>query len=313
MFINPEIVPYLFLLLAFIVIGYVSIPYFKQDVYDQRLKNVTNEREEMREARLSDLKLSRRSKGIKIQRKNILARTVDVLKLEEIFKTEQMRDKLSMAGMRSKKHLTTYLFLQLTLPFVLGALAFLYANIKNVTFFQLILFSTGGVVAGFYAPSIYVNNLIKKRQEKLGEVFAEMLDFLLICVQSGMSVEASFLKVGEEIATRNIAMAEEIQLLNAELSYLPERRQAFENISKRVGIEAMRNVMTGLIQADKYGTPVTQTLRVMAQDYRDSVMAKAEKKASSLPPLLTVPMILFFLPVIFVIILSPAVLRMMGD
>ncbi len=132
---------------------------------------------------------------------------------------------------------------------------------------------------------------------------------LLICVQSGMSVEASFGKVAKEITVQSIELGEELSLTTAELSYLQDRRQAFDNLGKRTGLPGVKAVATALVQAERYGTPVSQALRVMAKENRDIRMGEAEKKAASLPPKLTVPMILFFLPVLFVVILGPAAIR----
>ena len=135
---------------------------------------------------------------------------------------------------------------------------------------------------------------------------------LLICVQSGMSVEAAFGKVSSEVGSQSLELAEELSLTTAELSYLQDRRQAFENLGKRTGIPGVKAVTTALIQAERYGTPVGQALRVMAKENRDMRMAEAEKKAAALPPKLTVPMIIFFLPVLFVVILGPALIQVFG-
>jgi tight adherence protein C len=132
---------------------------------------------------------------------------------------------------------------------------------------------------------------------------------LLICVQSGMSVEAAFGRVSKEIAGQSVELAEELSLTTAELSYLQDRRQAFENLGKRTGITGVKAVTTALIQAERYGTPVGQALRVMAKENRDIRQSEAEKKAAALPPKLTVPMIVFFLPVLFIVILGPAAIR----
>jgi tight adherence protein C len=134
---------------------------------------------------------------------------------------------------------------------------------------------------------------------------------MLICVESGMSVDAAFKKVSEEVGTQSIPLAEELALTTAELSYLQDRRQAYENLATRTNIDGVKAVCTALIQAERYGTPLGQALRVLAQENRDMRMAEAEKKAAGLPPKLTVPMILFFLPVLFVVILGPAAIRVM--
>src|SRR5690606_19219598 len=142
--------------------------------------------------------------------------------------------------------------------------------------------------------------------------FPDALDLMLICVESGMTVDAAFRKVGDEIATQSIPLAEELGLTTAELSYLQDRKSAYENLATRTDLEGVKAVCTALIQAERYGTPLGQALRVLAQENRDMRMAEAEKKAAGLPPKLTVPMILFFLPVLFVVILGPAAIRVMA-
>jgi tight adherence protein C len=135
---------------------------------------------------------------------------------------------------------------------------------------------------------------------------------MLICVESGMSAEAAFRKVSEEIGPQSIPLAEELTLVTAELSYLQERRQAYENLTQRTGLEGVKAVMTSLIQAERYGTPLGTALRVLAQENRDQRMNEAEKKAAALPPKLTVPMILFFLPVLLAVIIGPAAIQVMA-
>ncbi len=162
---------------------------------------------------------------------------------------------------------------------------------------------------GYYGPTIYVKNQINKRQKSVRRAWPDALDLLLICVESGMAVESAFRKVSEEIGAQSIALAEELSLTTAELSYLQDRRKAYENLGERTGLEGVRGVVTSLIQAEKYGTPVSQSLRVLAQENRDMRMSEAEKKAAALPPKLTVPMILFFLPVLFAVIITPAAIQ----
>jgi tight adherence protein C len=162
-----------------------------------------------------------------------------------------------------------------------------------------------------HIPYLFLKNKIQNRQKQIRRAFPDALDLLLICVESGMSIEASFRKVSEEIGSQSIALAEELTLTTAELSYLQERRQAYENLAKRTDLEGVKSVCVALQQAERYGTPLGQTLRVMAQENRDMRMSEAEKKAAALPPKLTVPMILFFLPVLFIVILGPAAIRVM--
>jgi tight adherence protein C len=165
---------------------------------------------------------------------------------------------------------------------------------------------------GMYSPNLYLKNKIQRRQLSIKRAFPDALDLLLICVESGMSIESAFRKVSEEVGTQSVALAEELTLTTAELSYLPDRRQAYDNLSQRTGIDNVKAVCLALQQAERYGTPLGTTLRVLAQESRDMRMTEAEKKAAGLPPKLTVPMIVFFLPVLFVVILGPAAIRVMA-
>jgi tight adherence protein C len=165
---------------------------------------------------------------------------------------------------------------------------------------------------GYYVPGIYVKNRIAKRQTAIRRAWPDALDLLLICVESGLSIESAFRKVSEQIGSQSTELAEELSLTTAELSYLQDRRKAYENLGERTGLDGVKAVVTSLIQAEKYGTPVGHSLRVLAQENRDMRMSEAEKKAAALPPKLTVPMILFFLPVLFAVILTPAVIQFMN-
>jgi len=157
-----------------------------------------------------------------------------------------------------------------------------------------------------------LKNAITRRQTSIKRAFPDALNLLLICVESGMSVEAAFRRVSEEVGSQSVPLAEEFTLTTAELSYLPERRQAYENLAQRTGLDGVKAVCIALQQAERYGTPLGMTLRVLAQENRDMRMSEAEKKAAALPPKLTVPMIVFFLPVLFIVILGPAAIRVMA-
>jgi tight adherence protein C len=171
--------------------------------------------------------------------------------------------------------------------------------------------SIGAAYFGMLSPNLFLRNQIQRRQASIKRAFPDALDLLLICVESGMAIEPSFRKVSEEIGTQSIPLAEELALTTAELSFLPDRRQAYENLARRTGLEGVKAVCLALQQAERYGTPLGTTMRVLAQENRDMRMSEAEKKAAGLPPKLTVPMILFFLPVLFVVILGPAAIRVM--
>lgn len=186
--------------------------------------------------------------------------------------------------------------------FMLGVLA-------DQTFFVRLLVCIFAGYAGFYAPNLYVSNRATKRKQSIRRAWPDALDLMLICVESGMSTEAAFRRVADEIGIQSVELAEELMLTNAELSFLPERRQAYENLANRTGLEPVKSVTQALIQAERYGTPVAQALRTLSQESRDLRLLEAEKKAAALPPKLTVPMIVFFLPVLFIVILGPAFIQ----
>jgi len=180
--------------------------------------------------------------------------------------------------------------------------------------FGLSLFPKIGIIIfftylGLKAPEIYLKNMISKRQASMGRSFPDAMDLLLICVESGMSIEHAFRKVAQEIGNQSVQLAEELTLTTAELSYLPDRRSAYENLGLRTGIDSVKQIVTVLIQAERYGTPLGAALRVVSKESRDNRMLLAEKKAAALPPKLTVPMILFFLPVLFAVIMTPAIIQ----
>jgi tight adherence protein C len=239
---------------------------------------------------------------------------VDRFNLRKALADEKTVGRLRMAGFRGQAPLVVFLFARVTLPLLFFALAMFYIfaiiQLEQPPLIN-VLIAIAVAYVGFYAPNLYVSNVASKRQKSIRRAWPDALDLLLICVESGMSAEAAFRKVSEEIGTQSVELAEELTLTTAEMSYLPERRQAFENLGKRTGLETVRSVMTSLIQAERYGTPLGQSLRVLAQENRDQRMTDAEKKAAALPPKLTVPMILFFLPVLLAVIVGPAAIQIM--
>ncbi|MBK8455738.1 MAG: type II secretion system F family protein [Phyllobacteriaceae bacterium] len=278
----------------------------------QRMKSVALERDALRaqqRARLA-MESDKRRRGLRGEESAGIKSVVERLDLRRALADESTMAKLKMAGFRGQNPLNTFLFFRLVLPFVFLALAsayiFLLNGMPDQPFFIRIFVVVLGAYAGFYAPVLYLSNAASKRRKSIERAFPDALDLMLICVESGMSVEAAFKRVSEEIGVQSVELAEEFVLTNAELSFLQERRQAYENLASRTGLEAVKSVSQALIQAERYGTPVAQALRVLSADSREMRMNAAEKKAAALPPKLTVPMILFFLPVLFIVILGPA-------
>lgn len=292
------------------------IPIFERDRLKTRMKSVALERDKMRareRARLATEKADPRA-ALRKQPKEQVKNLVDRLNLKTRLADETTQDKLRMAGFRGSAPLYTFLFARVAIPGVLFVLALFYVfvvlptTLPTITKISASLFVAG---IGVFFPNLYIQNLITKRQLSIRRAWPDALDLMLICVESGMSIEEAFRRVAEEIGTQSVPLAEELSLTTAELSYLQERRQGYENLAKRTGVEGVKNVMMALIQAERYGTPIGNALRVMADDNREQRMQEAEKKAASLPPKLTVPMIVFFLPVLFVVIMGPAVMQVM--
>ena len=277
---------------------------------NSRMKSVSTERELMRKARLAALGSG--SGSLRHENKGAFKVVVEKLRLDKALDPEQTREKLKMAGLRGPGPLMMFMFFQIVMPVLVGiatALYLTYVNDHGHAPTMRIGLSIGAALVGYYLPNLFVYNIVQKRKDSIRKAWPDALDLLLICVQSGMSIEAAFKLVSSEIGSQSIPLAEELTLTTAEMSYLQERRQAYENLGIRTGLEGVKSVTTSLMQAERYGTPLSQALRVLAQENRDMRMAEAERKAAALPPKLTVPMITFFLPVLFVVILGPAIIQ----
>jgi tight adherence protein C len=282
-------------------------PLLVGDPLSKRMKAVASERERIKQRERD--RLNRTEKvTLRQSPKQIVRKVVEDFNLTKWLAQEEARGKLVMAGYRGQAPYVTFLFFRLVTPivFLIGAAVyiFLIANMQQTLPIKIGM-CVAAAWAGMQAPMVFLKNAIAKRQLSIKRAFPDALDLLLICIESGMSVEAAFRKVSDEIGGQSIALAEEFTLTTAELSYLQDRKQAYENLALRTGLEGVKAVCLALQQAERYGTPLGQTLRVMAQENRDMRMNEAEKKAASLPPKLTVPMIVFFLPVLFVVILGP--------
>jgi tight adherence protein C len=273
---------------------------------------VTTEREQIRSrerARLNAEGAIQRS-NLRHQNNTNIRQVVERLNLREALVDSGTVDKLKAAGYRSQNALNVFLFARFFLPFIFMTVAALYVFVLGYLADQTLMVRLLAVLGlgylGFYAPNIFISNKISKRQASIRKAWPDALDLLLICVESGVSIEAGIKRVAEEMTVNSPELAEEMVLTNAELSFLQERRAAYENLAKRTQLDAVQGVTQALIQAERYGTPIAQALRVLAQESRDQRMNEAEKKAAALPPKLTVPMILFFLPVLIAVILGPA-------
>lgn len=300
-------------LAAFATVLTVAAPYFDNDKLKARMKSVGQERDKLRAAQRAIL-IGPESKLREKQNTSLSSQLVEALNLRRLFEAESSRDLLRQAGFRNESNLVTFLAARFAAPIILALVAFAYSSTlyaDKVAPPMRVGLAAIGLVLGYYMPTIIVKNLVTKRQLSIKRAWSDALDLLLICVESGMAIEPALQRVSREIGTASVPLAEELTLTVAELSYLQERRKAYENLGKRTGLATVKSVVTSLIQSERYGTPLGVALRVLAQENRDTRMQEAEKKAAALPPKLTVPMILFFLPVIFVVILGPSIILVM--
>jgi tight adherence protein C len=294
-----------------------SMPFLEKEELGQRMKDVATERDRIR-ARERE-RLNAGQQGANAQLRHVSGGFIRQLatdfKLEKWLGTEDAKMRLAMAGYRGAQAEYTFLVGRLVLPILTMIGSGIYAFFVWETTYGTIGRILAVIIAtyiGIKLPELFISNQISKRQLSIRRAFPDALDLTLICVESGMSTEQAFRKVATEIGAQSIPLAEELTLATAELSYLSDRRQAYENLASRIGLDGVKSVSMALIQAERYGTPIGSALRVLAQEFRDTRMNEAEKKAAALPPKLTVPMILFFLPVLFVAILGPAIIQVMG-
>ncbi len=292
----------------------LAMPLLAKDTLSTRMKAVAFEREKIR---LRERERMAQGNKVTLRQspKAYMKTIVENFNLSKWVGQEQARTMLVQAGYRGQAPYVTYLFFRMVMPvaMLLASLFYVFVVIQldQPTMIKIGI-GIGAAYFGMLSSNLFLKNKIQRRQVSIKRAFPDALDLLLICIESGMSVEASFQKVSEEIGTQSIPLAEELTLTTAELSYLPDRRQAYDNLAQRTGLEGVKSVCLALQQAERYGTPLGATMRVLSQESRDARMSEAEKQAAALPPKLTVPMILFFLPVLFVVILGPAAIKVMG-
>jgi tight adherence protein C len=301
-------------LVVFATIVTLTAPMLSNNGLEGRLKSVANRREELR--RRSREALSQKGGGGSLRHNDegMYKNVVDRLQLSRLLEDPKVVDKLAQAGFRGPKPVSTFYFFRFVMPFAFAVVVGFYLYVINgfgLLSMQKVAACIAALTAGYYAPNLYISNIAQKRKESIVGAFPDALDLMLICVESGMSIEAAIAKVAAEVGGASIELAEELSLLTAELSYLPERRLAYEGLARRTNHPGIRSVVTAMIQAERYGTPLGAALRVMAKENRELRLSAAEKKAAALPAKLTVPMILFFLPVLFIVIMGPAAINIM--
>lgn len=298
-------------IVVFATIVTLAMPMMNSSSLEGRLKSVANRREELRR-RSREAMAEKGGGSLRHVDEGMYKNVVDRLQLSRLLEDPKVVDKLAQAGFRGPKPVSTFYFFRFVMPFAFATVVAFYLYVVNgfgLLPVQKLAACFFALTAGYYAPNIYISNIAQKRRESIVQAFPDALDLMLICVESGMSIEAAIAKVGAEVGSASMELAEELSLLTAELSYLPERRLAYEGLARRTNHPGIRSVVTAMIQAERYGTPLGSALRVMAKENRELRLSAAEKKAAALPAKLTVPMIVFFLPVLFIVIMGPAIIK----
>jgi tight adherence protein C len=298
---------------SFATIVTIAAPILSSNQLGVRLKAVAERREELR--RKSRAALEKKG-SLRQKQAGVVGSIVQKFDLQRALRDDSLPDKLMQAGMRGTRPVSMFYFARAALPVGFAAASFVYTMVMgeklDLDWQAKLMIIVGAAGAGYYAPNIYLSNIASKRRDAIVRAFPDSLDMLLICVEAGMSIEMALQRVGQEFAPSAIELAEEFALTTAELSYLPERRMAYENLAKRTNHPGVKSVAMALVQAERYGTPLGSALRVMAKENRELRLSAAEKKAAALPAKLTVPMIVFFLPVLFAVIIGPAMITVMG-
>lgn len=251
---------------------------------------------------------SRASLGAKITQWSIQA--IKRLKLQGSVRDESLQERLVRAGLRQPSYRYVFILAQLILPVIFTGLAVLYVVLNHGWRpSQVAMGAVLGLCIGYYVPILFVNNRAARRRQALQRTIPDGLDLLVVCTEAGLSMDAAFNRVATELAPAAPELADELSLTSVELNFLPDRRQALVNLGKRTDIPTFNSVVSTLIQSERYGTPLSQSLRVLAADFREQRLLAAEEKAARLPATLTVPMIVFILPTLFVVLLGPAVIQ----
>jgi tight adherence protein C len=308
---NPDIHAALAGFGAFAVIVLIWFALVESNPLPGRLKNVAERRSELRTEQLQ----KKTTRLPQQNRADMIRRVVQKLKLEQGKKMDELRVKLARAGYRSRDTLFAFLFLKLALPFVFlfGSAFFIFVlhafNMKPILGLCAVMFMA---VFGMMLPNIFIKNQSQKRQDVLRKAVPDALDLLVICAEAGLSLDSSLDRVSREIGPSCPELAEEVGLTGVELGFFPERSKALQNLAERVPLQGVMALTNTLIQTEKYGTPLAQALRVLSAEMREERMMAAEAKAAKLPATLTIPMILFILPPLFVVLIGPAALKVMG-
>lgn len=315
---TPTLIVWMAALAAIVTVAAIALPFLTGNQSSSRMKSVVSTRKDLARQQMDALA----TKGSSIrQRKGqsqaeLMKKVLHALKLDEALSSKVLKESLSQAGFRGQNALIMFTFARVALA--VGAFVAAIVVIAAWQDFPYplpvkALIMAAAAVVGFYLPKTYISNAAQKRQQELNKGFADALDLMVICVEGGLSVEGAFDRVTEEIADKSPTLAQEFGLTSAELAYLGDRHKAYMNFAERTGLPAIKSLATTLVQSEKYGTPVGKALKVLSQERRQERMAMAEKKGAALPAKLTVPMIIFFLPPLFMVVIGPAAINIMNQ
>ncbi len=294
---------------AFAVLVAIYAATSVRDPMTKRVKALNDRREQLK----AGISASTKRRAKLVQRNDTADRMRAFLSSAKMLQDSQVKAaqlKLLQAGIRSKEWAVAVIFGRLAMPIVLGGLATFYVygteQLADWTPLKRYALVAGVFILAYKAPDLYLKNKITKRSQAIQKGLPDALDLLVICAEAGLTVDASFARVARELGRAYPELGEEFTLTGIELGFLTDRRQAFENLSTRVALEAVKGVVTTMIQTEKYGTPLASALRVLSAEFRNERMMRAEEKAARLPAIMTIPLILFILPALFVVILGPA-------
>lgn len=309
----PKIILFMATAATFMMVLVIAMPFIQQNQMKSRLKVVAKRREELQAQQRARLQENQKKSVVSESQIGMMKKVVEAVNLQDLLASQELKLKLAGAGYRGPSAAIIFTFTRILMPIVLGLLAVLilfFTKTFDMSPTMKIISCVAALPIGWFLPAIILTSKLQARQAAFTSSFPDALDLLVICVEAGLSMEAAFGRVTEEMAETAPILAQEFGLTTAELAYLGDRSKALQNLSDRTAIESVRSLTTSLIQSEKYGTPLGTALRVISNENRAERLAKVEEKAASLGAKLTVPMIAFFLPVIFLVVIGPAVVQM---
>jgi len=281
-----------------------------KDPMAKRVKALNERREQLKAGIVASTSKRRKSITNKNEAADRVRSFLDALKMVQGEQVVKAQRRLMQAGIRSKDLAFVVIFARLVMPIVIGTTVILGVYVFD-WFPEWGAFKKYGLVAGaligsYKAPDLWLKNKVNKRTKAIRKGLPDALDLLVICAEAGLTVDAAFNRVARELGKAYPELGDEFALTSIELGFLTDRRSAFENLATRIDLESVRGVVTTMIQTEKYGTPLASALRVLSAEFRNERMMRAEEKAARLPAIMTIPLILFILPVLFIVILGPA-------